>query len=76
MNEKIKIVRNNLKTLEKDLEPFDFLRIHLRYVVNLNYVEDYRRTSICLVGGVWLPVSDPHIKDVSNKVMNWFIARR
>ena len=74
VNEKIKIVRNNLKTLEKDLEPFDFLRIHLRYVVNLNYVEDYRRTSICLVGGVWLPVSDPHIKDQSNKVINWFIA--
>lgn len=70
------LVRNSLKVLEKQLEPFDYLRIHLRYLINLNYVDGYDRTVVNMMNGKHLSISTPYMKNVSEKIMNWMLNRR
>lgn len=68
------MVRNTLKQLELQLKEHEFLRIHLRYLINMNYIEDYYKHKILMKNGEILPVSAPYSRRVSEVIMNWLMA--
>lgn len=69
------LIRNKLRMLETRMKDYDFLRIHLRYLVNLNYVQDYYKyKQMVLKSGEELPISAPYAKHVNEIFMNWVMA--
>ena len=52
------VVLYSLKRLAEQLPADRFLRIHRSYLVNLSFVREFTRTTVTLLGGVTLPVSD------------------
>lgn len=56
VNDKI-IVRKSLGELENELNRFSFFRIHRKYLVNLNHIEEYDHSRITLDNGQNLPIS-------------------
>lgn len=69
------LVRNKLRLLETRMTEYDFFRIHLRYLVNLNYVRDYcKYKQMVMKNGEELPVSAPYVKEVNEIFMNRVIA--
>lgn len=53
-----------LNKIEKGL-PTNFIRVHQSYIVNKDYVRSWRREKIVLEGGIELPISRAHKKDVA-----------
>ena len=68
------VVRNNLKNLECQLHIYRFQRIHSRYLVNINHVEDYSKRTISMKNGEELPVSAPYARQTSEIIMNYLMA--
>ncbi|MDO5423254.1 MAG: LytTR family DNA-binding domain-containing protein [Eubacteriales bacterium] len=60
-----------LGMLEKELGRDDFVRCHNSYVVNLNYMKEYRRNEIVLRGGMKIPVSRRYQEETREKVKKW-----
>lgn len=54
------VVRNTMSALLKQLQPFGFIRIHLSYLVNREYVYRYEKRKVVLKNSVSLPVSKPY----------------
>lgn len=69
----IQLIRNRLVRLEEQLRDFGFLRIHSRYLVNLNYLEDHHNQQIKLINNISLPISRNYMKRVNNALMDWII---
>lgn len=67
------VVRNNLKNLEQQLRPYKFQRIHSRYLVNINHVENYSRHKISMKNGEILPVSAPYTRLISEIILNYLM---
>jgi len=57
--EKLSAVENQLAAYKTQ-----FIRIHNRYLVNLNYIEKYTPTSVIMANGVSLPISRDRKKQV------------
>ncbi|GAB6188972.1 LytTR family DNA-binding domain-containing protein [Marinitoga arctica] len=57
----------NLNKLEKEL-PYNFLRIHKSYIINLNYVEKFIKglNSLQMKNNKIIPIGKTHMKDVRN----------
>lgn len=70
------VVRNNLKNLEQQLRAYKFQRIHSRYLVNINHVEDYSKHKILMKGGEKLPVSASYARQTSEIVMNYLTMEK
>lgn len=69
------LIRNRLCSLEARLKAYGFLRIHLRYVVNLNYVKDYyKNRSMVMKNGERLPISSPYAVKVNETFINWVMS--
>lgn len=68
------VVRNNLKNLEQQLRAYRFQRIHSRYLVNINHVEDYSKRKISMKSGELLPVSAPYVRQTSEIIMNYLMT--
>lgn len=51
------IVRNTMSALQKQLQPFGFIRIHLRYLINRECVYSYEKKRVVLKDGTFFPVS-------------------
>lgn len=64
------IVRNTLKVLEAQMRKYDIVRVHLRYLVNLNYVEKFFRHKITLKNGESMMVSAPYEENVAELIEN------
>lgn len=64
------IVRNTLKVLEAQMRKYDIVRVHLRYLVNLNYVEKFFRHKITLRNGESMMVSAPYEESVAELIEN------
>lgn len=70
------VIRNSLKNLEPQLKEFDFLRIHQRYLVNRNFIEEYRKHSVKLRNGEELQISAPYAKGVMDAEIERRLAGR
>lgn len=69
------LIRNKLKLLETRMAEYDFLRIHLRYLINLNYVADYcKYKHMVMKNGEELSISAPYAKAVNEIFMNWMMS--
>jgi len=57
-NEEI-VVTKSLKSFEEKLTPYSFIRIHQKYLININYIDKFhkRNEEIILLDGTILPVS-------------------
>lgn len=55
-NEKTYMVRSSMRQLEDKLIPYDFLRIHREYIVNMRWIESFYEDKI-KISGKKLPVS-------------------
>jgi len=69
-----KIIRNNLKRLEKDLEDFELLRVHRSYMINKSSISQIERHKgsfrIKLEGlpDLWLKVSESYKQDFEKAI--------
>lgn len=54
------LVRNTMSALLKQLQPIGFIRIHLRYLVNREYIYRYEKRKAVLNNSTSLPVSKPY----------------
>lgn len=68
----VKVIRTCMKQVENELVKHDFLRIHNRCLVNLNYVEKFEKEYVILRGGENLRISRAYRKNVENCVLRWF----
>lgn len=68
------VVRNNLKTLEWQLRAYRFLRIHSRYLVNINHVEEYSKRKISMKSGEELPVSASYARQTTKTIMDYMMT--
>lgn len=67
-------IRNSLRLLEPQMKQFGFCRIHLRYLVNLNFVKDCYPDRIELKSGETFPISSPYIQSVRELFLNRTMA--
>lgn len=65
------IVRNTLRRLESQMTRYGFIRIHQRYLVNMNHIEEYSKTSVQMTTGETLPISAPY----TNRVFEFVLKR-
>jgi len=57
----------SMKSLEEQLPPDQFMRIHRSYIVNLSQISIIERGRIVFDGKIYLPVSEQY----KNKFQNW-----
>lgn len=72
LNGERKILRNKLSSIEQQLEPWDFLRIHRRLLINMRYVEKYEEGRLCLKGGEWLGISGTYKEKVEKELQKMY----
>lgn len=58
-----------MSELDKQLNPDKFLAIHKSYIVNINYVSEYRLKEVIMTSGAVLPISQAFRKEVQQKVL-------
>jgi len=67
-----KIVKNDrLKTVEKELLPFGFVRVHSGYLVNCKYIYSIDATTIKLTNSNHIPMSRQRKAEVKNKFQQY-----
>jgi len=55
--------------LEKQLNHDKFLAIHKSYIINTNYVSEYRPREVIMTSGVVVPISQAYQKQVQQRVL-------
>lgn len=60
-----------LSVLQDMIGRDDFLRCHNSYVVNLNFVREFRRNEFCLSNGKDIPVSRRYLDEVRRRFKLW-----
>lgn len=65
------IVRSHFSSLEKQLNPCGFIKVHRSYLVNYRYIYRIENQEILLDGGIRLPISRGRIGDVKMEFMIW-----
>jgi len=68
-NQEIQLIRMKISELLEELEEFDFVRIHSRYIVNMSYVEKIKRHEIIFTNGKTAPISRSYQKQFTEYVM-------
>lgn len=61
-----KMIRSSLNRVEAELAGYCFLRVHARYLVNMDYVESVAANKICMQDGSGIPVSYKYRQRVRN----------
>lgn len=71
-------IRQKLDVIDDQMQPFDFLRIHNRYLINkrrikkLHNFKGERKNEIEMDNGIKLPVSQKYVKFVRKSIFDWF----
>lgn len=73
--EKRKMIRMKLDEAEEELVSYGFVRIHSRYLVNINEVEKVDGTRVLIKNGENLTISRRFKKHVEIVMLNWFSNR-
>lgn len=69
-----KILRSKLNTVEHQMQDYDFLRVHHRYLVNLDFVEGFHDNKIILKNGQKISLSEK-FRQTSGKILQNWISR-
>ncbi len=69
------LIRTKLDVVGSELSCYDFIRIHNRYLVNLNHVAEFNHTCVHLKNGASIPVSRSFQKRVKITMLNWFAKK-
>lgn len=64
--------RSDMSTKIKELSGNGFIRSHIGYIVNVDYIEEILFDSVKLVTGDTVPLSQRYRKDFNKKYYNWF----
>ncbi|GFI61840.1 transcriptional regulatory protein BtsR [Clostridiales bacterium] len=59
-----------LKDIEQGLD-FRFMKCHRSYIINLDFLWEYKKDHIILINGVKIPVSRPKRKSVEEKIVRY-----
>lgn len=76
--QKDRLIRQKLDNVQENVQNYDFLRIHRRYLVNMRhliYLDPYsfRKTSyIELSDATRLPISEKYLENVKDRLFQWF----
>lgn len=66
-----KILRNKLNIVEHQMQDYDFLRVHHRYLVNLDFVEGFNDNKIILKNGQKIALSEKFRQSSGKILQNW-----
>lgn len=66
-----KLYRMKLEQVEAALREYGFVRVHSRYLVNLEYIHTISANKIHMINGQDIPVSRAYKKKVQMVVFNW-----
>lgn len=75
LEEKRKMIRTKLNAVEEELTPYGFVRIHNRYLVNLNEVKNIDGLQMELKNGECLTISRRYKEQVDIVMMNWIAGK-
>lgn len=64
--------RSNMSAKIKELSDYGFIRSHIGYIVNLDYIEEILLDAVKLVTGDTIPLSQRYRKEFNNRYYNWF----
>lgn len=64
-------VYGSLKSLERELQPFNIIRIHKNYSVNLAYIEKTCYNELLLLNGMTIPMGKAHKKKVDEEIAQY-----
>ncbi len=64
-------LQGKLSEIEKSLEPYEFLRVHQSYLVNMKYIKEIYRYRTVLTNLQELPIPKARFKEVHNKYIEF-----
>ncbi|KPI55738.1 chemotaxis protein CheY [Clostridioides difficile] len=64
-------VRYSLSKIEKELNPYQFIRCHKSFIINLSYVENIKPNNVILESGEEVPISRYRYKEVKEKFLKF-----
>jgi two-component system, LytTR family, response regulator len=62
------VTRMSMKTLEDELPPFKFIRIHKSYIISRDYITSVKKNSL-FIGSTELPIGESY-KDVIDRIIH------
>lgn len=65
------LIRNSMKVIETELRKFDFLRVNNRCLVNLQYLQSFRKNEVLLKNGHREKITGKYLQDASAVLNNW-----
>ena len=63
--------RGTLSSFEREVEKYDFFRIHSAFLVNLEYVDKMLEGGFLLVDGISLPIAQKRLQDFKRAYMDY-----
>lgn len=75
-NEGTKEFYDTMANVEKRISADKFYVIHKSYIVNVNYVKEFRPNEVIMAGGEKMPISQIYRKGIREKILNWNISVR
>ncbi|HHQ5625071.1 TPA: two-component system response regulator RgbR, partial [Clostridioides difficile] len=64
-------IKYSLGKIEKELNPYKFIRCHKSFIVNLRYVENIKPNTAILESGEEVPISRYRYKEVKEKFLKF-----
>ena len=65
------VERDKLDDVDRWICGETFVRCHNSFIVNLNYIAQYSKTSFLMKNGAEIPISRSHQKEVKEKFLIW-----
>lgn len=75
-NEGIKEFYDTMSNVEKRISANKFYTIHKSYIVNVNYIKEFRPNEVIMVNGEKIPISQLYRKGIREKILEWNISAR
>lgn len=75
-NEGIKEFYDTMLNIEKRISANKFYTIHKSYIVNVNYIKEFRPNEVIMVNGEKIPISQLYRKGIREKILEWNISAR
>lgn len=75
-NEGIKEFYDTMSNVEKRISNDKFYIVHKSYIVNVNYVKEFRPNEVIMVDGEKIPISQLYRKKIREKILEWNISTK
>lgn len=75
-NEGIKEFYDTMSNVERRVSAGKFYTVHKSYIVNVNYVKEFRPNEVITVSGEKIPISQSYRKGIREKILEWNISAR